>query len=349
MNPRLPYPALPALCLLALLAAACGAAEAPCRASDECPSNEACIAGRCQASDDADGGAHGDGGSADAGSVTNGGKPDGGAGDGGGPDGGGSDGGSPDAGGHDGGAPEGCVPIDDGVLSAEEAPLSFSAGISYLEAGGDEPLPVDLVGREVDGVRTWDFTGPYPGEWPVSYQASPLEGHWFADRFTGPFTGTVFVLPLSTQPTLYGVYERTQSALLLHGVASEESGRTALAYEPAVEVVRYPLRVGDTWTERTRVSGLLDRLFFQSEDTYHFSVDDEGVVLTPAGRFPSLRVRLVLELRVPIAVYPFWLDYRYVRHTFLTPCLGVSAYVASREDEAKDLFTEAERIRRLGR
>ncbi|MDF1562094.1 MAG: hypothetical protein P1V51_03575 [Deltaproteobacteria bacterium] len=339
MSPR--FLARLALPLLAVAAMACGPGpEQACDADDQCSADEVCEAGRCMLPGDPDGGASDA--STDAGLD--------GGGDGGLEDGGtdgGSDGGSD--GGTDGGTDGGgsCTIVADGRISAEEAPVVLDLPVKYLEADPADPFPVDLVGADEAGTTVWDLSGAYPGDHAVTIGASALAGHWFEHDFPGPFTGTVLVLPLEGDAGNYGVYERTGDALRLHGVASALPDETSIQYEPPIDVIRYPLELGASWSQTTSTLGTFEGLYFQSTDTWALEVEAAGVVDTPAGRFEALRLRTVLEVELPILVWPFSLTYRYVRYTFVTPCLGVAAQVASVEDETELLFTQAAELRRF--
>ena len=294
-----------------------------CVASDECDSWERCEEGQCVLVD-AGSGAGVDAGR-DAGRVV---RPDAGA-----P--------RQDAG--HGGA---CPHVDDDVLTSDELPLALGVPIRLLEARTDAGIPVDLMGDlDVDGGKVWRLDGPLPGDHPVTMTAEPLEGYWFASHF--PDGG--YVAPLDGTGETLGLFRRTDTVLEMVALFSREEDKTAITYDPPVSVLAMPLRLGDTFTSVVHAEGTLEgNPYFASTDTYEMTVDAQGTVVTPGGSFPVLRVRIVLDVSVPIAVWPFELTYHYVRYSFMTPCYGQVAHVASREGEEALLFTEAAEVRRVG-
>ena len=327
-----------------LLATACPGPAAECTAADECAADEVCRSGQCEAADDvADAGADvGDGGV----------EPDVTPMDGGSVDGGGTvvdDGGTtptPDPEPTDGGSSDRCIPNHDGVITAQELPVALGFAARYIATGSEEePVDVDLVGEVIDDVRTWRLDGTLAGDTPVSLGPVTLPDMWFGDDFAeGDYAA-----PLDAQQTAWGVFKREGNALLLLGVASDVEEDTLLIYDPPVTTAQFPLQDGDTFSSTTSVSGTFEgNPFYLSTDTWTVTVDGRGNLLTPAGTYDVLRVRTVLELSIPIAVFPFSLDYRYVRYAFLTECLGQAAYVASTEDEEQLEFTSATEVRRLG-
>lgn len=342
---------LPALC------AACSLlSEAPCRADDECDAAARCVEGACTVGDgptDAGGAPADAGGAPDAASppADAGKAPEGDAGpdsDGGpaGDDGGAStvDAGPPV---DDAGPSPFCTPVHDGVLTSAESPVVIGIGVRYLAAGSeDSPVSVDLAGSAAsDGVTEWHFEEALPGDSQLVLEAQAPEGFWFSDRFEG----ATYVAALDRAGETLGVFRRTEEAVLLLGAASAEEGYTLLTYDPPVPVLAFPLAEGDTLNVETEVSGTFEgNPYYVATDSYETVVDAAGRVVTNAGAFPVLRVRVHQTVRIPILVYPFELVYETWRYTFLTPCLGQVAYVASRLDETEPSFTEAAEVRRVG-
>lgn len=324
-----------------------------CSANDDCADDEVCNAGVCEAAnDDTDGGEPED---ADGGEPE--GEPEG-------PDGGepeGPDGGEPE--GPDGGEPDGepgaepdggepepgspCVPNNNGIITRAETPVSFDLAPRFTAGGTEEtPVPVDLVGTLEGDMRVWTFDAPYASDRQVEIGASANEGFWFSPSFPT----ADYVAPLDSDANNYGAFRREDNALLLLGVASaDESVDTLLTYDPPVVALAFPLEVGSTFSSTTDVSGTLEgNSFYTSTDTHTMTVDERGILRTFSGDIDVLRMRLELELEIPVPFFPFLLTYRYVRHSFLTECLGQVGFVASKEDEPENNFTEAVEVRRLG-
>ncbi|MEW5853795.1 MAG: hypothetical protein AB2A00_33780 [Myxococcota bacterium] len=331
-------PTFPRLIALAALlagtvAAVPGCSGTACSANDDCPLETVCRAGQCVGADEDPHGV------LDAGlSRTDGGTQRGDA----------ATAHGNDAGGQgDGGRPGGACPFDDdGVLTAEELPLALNVESRFVEARADGGIPVDLVGTtDSQGLRVWDFSAAAPGDQAFTLEALPLDDLWFGNRFPQG----AYAVPLDGESTNYAIYQRTESVVQMLGVASQEPEHTLLTYDPPVDIVRFPVTLNQAFTSNTDVSGTFEgNTFYSSSDTYDLSVDARGHLVTPAGTFPVLRVRLQHQVDVPIAFWPFVLTYKYIRYSFMTPCYSQVAYVASLEGEEELQFSTAAELRRLG-
>jgi hypothetical protein len=165
------------------------------------------------------------------------------------------------------------------------------------------------------------------------------EGQWWAPRFPG----ATYAARLTDDSDLLGVFEVTDTALLLRGVVSpaDGAGRTELTYDPAVEVLRFPLRSAATWTTTSTVSGVASGVPGAYTERYDSQVDASGELITPFATFPVLRVRVVLTRTVGLVVTT-------VRtFAFVTECFGTVASVRSRDNETSSEFTRAAEARRL--
>jgi hypothetical protein len=294
-----------------------------CIASDQCDPWERCVDGQCILVED-------------AGSA----RPDA-----------GRDGGHTlraDAGGPVDAGPHGglCPHVDDDTLTSQELPLAMGVPIRLTESRSDGGVPVDLMGDlDPDGGTVWRLDGPLPGDHPVTMTAQPLDGYWFGSHFADGG----YVAPLDGTGELLGVFRRTDTALEMLALVSREADKTRINYDPPVMVLKLPLALHDSYTSVVRASGTLDgNPFFSSTDTYQTKADARGTLVTPGGTYPVLRVRIVLDVSIPMAVWPFELNYHYVRYSFMTPCYGQVAHVASREGEQTLLFTQAAEVRRVG-
>lgn len=325
--------------------AACVPSSTQCRADDECDEGLVCAAGRCSLPDDVDAGDEGDGEDAgapgdddageDAGTTTE------------------DDGGTPpvdeDAGvppvGDDAG-PTGPGPVvDDGVLQASELPLALGVQIRFVEAASDAGVPVDLQGQAAaDGVVEWRFDQPLPGDARITVEAEPLDGKWFADAFPD----ATYTAKLG-DGAAYGAFARDETGVRMLGVASVAEDETLLTYDQPLEVLRYPLSLGATWTSTVESSGRFEgNDFYRSTDSYETTIDAAGRVITEAGAFDVLRLRVLQTVEVPVPFYPFLLEYRWVRYSFVTACYGEVAHVDSAEGEEDVVFDTAARVRRIG-
>ena len=329
-----------------LLNTACPGTETPgCQGNDDCASDEICSAGAC-----VDPNAPTDGGPADGGLPT---LDDGGLADGGGTplaDGGATDGGTIDV---DSGTepdPEpgaACIPNGDGRITSAETPVVLGANPRFTVSGSTEnPVTVDLVGTLEGDTRVWTLNESFEGDREVELGATANSGFWFSPSFPT----ADYVAALDGDSETYGAFRRDGATLYLLGVASaDEATDTLLTYDPPVVALSMPLEVGSTFSSETTVSGKFEgNSFYTSTDTHVMTVYERGVLRTFSGDIDVLRMRLELEVVIPILIFPFSLTYRYVRHSFLTECLGQVAYVASDVDEVEDNFTSAVEVRRLG-
>lgn len=320
--------------LAALAASGCSSSgETACTANDQCPSGQACRAGECVTLDTM---TMGDAGRRDASARSDGAVQE-----------------NPDAGsaGDAGDAgmmgPGECQFNDDGVLTAEELPLALNVESRFVEARGrDGGVPVNLMGAvDNSGHLTWDFSGALPGDGPATITAKPLSEFWFGPEFQDG----QYAVPLDGTGENFGIFRRTANSVDLLGVASRDPDYTLLKYEPEVTVLKFPMMLNQTFSSEVHTSGTFQtNAFYTSTDTYHMTVDAQGDVVTPAGRFPVLRLRIEQTVSVPIFVWPFSLDYKYVQYSFMAACYSQVAHVASMQDEEELNFTHAASVRRLG-
>ncbi len=246
--------------------------------------------------------------------------------------------------------PCGCMPNRDRVLTAAEAP--FRAGYQanfrvstdvtgFSTAPGCEGDDCVWALDEVGGTTTTDLVATVP-----------LAGLWFASD--PAFADATYVTPLGEfaipwvcSQTQLGVFQKTDSALVLLGVVSErEEDGTKLLYDPPVELARFPMQVGTTWTTETTATGPLcnSPLDYVIDQTYENSVDRAGRVVTPYGEFLDvLRVNTLFTRHLGLGV-----TYTTVRtHTFYAECFTTVALFRSEELETAAEFDDPAEVRRL--
>ncbi|MGE0785952.1 MAG: hypothetical protein AB7S26_09710 [Sandaracinaceae bacterium] len=247
------------------------------------------------------------------------------------------DGSATDAGAFDGGSSGLCRPNGDGVITREEAPFGPNLMARYVTA---LDVGVDSAGSTVGGTRTWDYAGSLPGDRNLDLDTGEIAGRWFADRYPG----ADYVVRLSGESELLGVFRTTATSLELLGVVSPTDGvtRTQLTYAPAVKVLVFPLQAGARWTSDVRVTGFAEGLAVNYGEVYENEVDAAGEVITPYAPFDALRVRVTLTR-----------DLTFSRVTvrqllFVTECFGTIATLVSEEGETQVEFDRAAEIRRLG-
>lgn len=167
-----------------------------------------------------------------------------------------------------------CLPNLDGVFERDEMPAQLRNAVSYLVA---QNVNVDLRGSEID------LRSEFSGEEKISLVALPLEGQWFANEFAADS----IVVPLSGAGDTLGVLRLAQSALTLVGIVSILEGHTILHYQSPIDLYRFPLSVGSTWTSESAVTGTLASVPYNGTDRYEIQVPSIESVLLPHLRFTS--------------------------------------------------------------
>lgn len=234
----------------------------------------------------------------------------------------------------------GCVPDLDGALTAAEVPLVLDTAAAYLFT---DDTTVDLAGDGDGDTRRWDWADERLEDRAVDVIATALGDQWYAPMFPGGR----FVA--AGAGGLDGIYSRDDAAVYLHGLASPTAdpsgGRTLLRYTTPVAVLRFPLAVGDAWTETGAIAGgTLSGLPYNGTDTYRIAADATGELHLPYVRFTrALRLR-TLVTSTP-AVGGVTTTRRQV--SFWFECFGEIGRATSRPDEPAEDFTTAEELRRF--
>lgn len=325
------------LSLLLAFFAGCSGSTPECRVGADCVSGVCLSNGRCQPPDD---GAmpDGDAGANDAGDAgSDGGETAYDASDGA-PDAGGDEAadGGPDAG--DGG--DGmitCTPNNDGEILRAEVPIRAGMHATFLIAAD---ATVNTAGESrPDDTRRWDLTPSLAGDHSVLVELRPLTGLWFASEFPN----ATYAAQLRDDSNLLGVFEATDDALLLLGVASpqDDYSRTLLKYADPIRVLSFPLRLGAAWTSESVVSGQASGVYSYYYEKYENQVDASGELATPYETFPVLRIRVNLTRTVGAVVTTSR------SFVFVTECFGSVAAIHSRDYESEVEFTRASEVRRL--
>jgi hypothetical protein len=193
----------------------------------------------------------------------------------------------------------------------------------------------------------WHFDQELEEEIAVYLEAESAGSHWFALDYPD----ATFVTRIAGTATMLGIYQRTLEHILLLGIASRDGDattRTQITYDPPVEVIRFPLQVGDTHTTESSAHGQYEGVpFYFAQDVYSISIDAAGTVVTPVGEFPALRVYTERTLTIPLAFYPFQITTHHKQYGFIAPCLGEIVHVTSHEGEADIEFTSAPTLERV--
>lgn len=234
-----------------------------------------------------------------------------------------------------------CVPNNDGVIERSEVP--YVVGAQALFVVNDDNTTVDAINTAptmgASGPE-WDFSAPKPGDRRVLDEVQSPMGRWWQ-----PFYPTAnFALPIDRASSNWALYRGTDTALQILATVSRDTGRTNVAFSPGVDAIRFPLREGSTWTVTSAGNGAFNGIATSTVNTYRFTVDRRGTVLTPATRFPALRLRMDLDQTVTGTII------RRTQRTylFLSECWGLVARIASVDNEMAEEFTRASEYRRLG-
>ncbi|MBX3190359.1 MAG: hypothetical protein KF819_25390 [Labilithrix sp.] len=233
----------------------------------------------------------------------------------------------------------GCSPNKDGVITREEIPIAAGLHATYRIGRNED---VSTAGTPAAGnKRAWDFSAPLASDVRVLVETQPLTGKWYGPKFSG----ATYAAKLREGSELIGVFQTSPGAFLLRGVVSPDEGltKTELTNDPPVEVLKFPLKLAETWSTDTTVTGTAQGVFLVMpySEKYESQIDAEGTLKTPLGTFDVLRVRVLLTRTVGL------LTTRIRTFAFVTECYGTIATVTSADNETDVEFTRAVEIRRL--
>ncbi len=240
-----------------------------------------------------------------------------------------------------------CAPNADGRIERAEFPLAPGQRAVFAIAKG---VAVDLAGTSAGGVTTWNLKGPYAGDTSKAVDVQAPTGKWWS----GAFPTASYALALGGAADLVGVFTLSSSELALAGVVSAADGatKTQLTYDPRPAFLRFPMKKGDAWSTTSTVTGTASGLAIgaltgtQYTETYAITVDAEGLLEVPYGRFRVLRLLTNLTRRNQFgAAIPTLPDRRTV--AFVAECFGTVATVTSNDGEPNALFTSASEVQRL--
>lgn len=234
-----------------------------------------------------------------------------------------------------------CMGNRDGVIERSEMAFLLGASVIYaVNRAGTTVDPVDTAGMTTASGRVWNYSAADPQDQRVLDEVTPPTGQWWSSSYAD----ATFAAVVDRTTNLLGVYRVSDGALELLGTVSTEQNRTNLRFTPPVAVLRFPLRMGATWTQTVTGLGTVNYTPLTNTTVYTSRIDADGEVWTPAGRFRALRMRTDLDQSIPLTVF------RTTRrtYTFITECWGVVARVASVDNESAEEFRRASEYRRLG-
>ncbi len=234
--------------------------------------------------------------------------------------------------------PGSCVPNHDGVVTRAEMPVVVGATAQWRAASNATFAVAGAA--QADGSLQWDLAKTLTGDHDLQLKTLPITGAWYA----AAFTGATYVSQLAESSDLLGIFQVTDSTLLLLGVASPTDGlqKTELTYTPPVVVLQFPLQTGSAWTTSSSVTGTATGMPVLYTETWTSKADAQGSLLAPLGTLPVLRVRTRVDRL--IGMIPSTL--RSV--LFVSECLGTVAAADAASTEYVDDFSQCSSVRRIG-
>jgi hypothetical protein len=234
-----------------------------------------------------------------------------------------------------------CVPNRDGVITRAEVPIASGLRGNFRVASD---ATISLTAQ--DGV--WDLTAALDAGKDVTSHLYDPSGEWFGELFPD----ATYYAKLSEGSDLQGIFQATDDALLLLGVASptESVSATRLSYSPPVPVLQFPLQVGAAWSVETTVSGNFNGFPISYTETYASTVDATGTLKIPFARgqgIETLRVSTAMTRGVWTFVFPYYYVTDLQSVAFVAECFGTVAAATSQEGEASAEFTDAAEVRGL--
>jgi hypothetical protein len=225
-----------------------------------------------------------------------------------------------------------CTFNNDGVIDRSEMPAMVGLGGLFAVNASGSTVAVNLN-------TPWDFSAAVTGERKVFDQLISPSGQWWSSSFSN----ADFAQRIDDGQALWGVYKITPTALQLLGVVSDQSGaqQTQLSYATPIDVVRFPLKVGDSWSSESDVSGTADGVAMFAHEKYDFTVPARGNAKIPAGTFDTLRLRMGYT-----QTYGLLVTTR-ITYLHIAECYGMVARIRSQDNETQDPFDQAAEYRRL--
>jgi hypothetical protein len=231
----------------------------------------------------------------------------------------------------------GCVPNNDGTITASEAPLQPGLHAKYRVATN---ATVSTAGQaQNDGSRNWDLTAALSGDTDITIDTTALANTWYASSFaTASYT-----TKLSPTSDLLGVFRFGKSELALEGVVSpsQQGQFTSVSYSPEAIAIQFPLAMNATWGSTSTIQGTASGVPVYYFENYQSKVDAHGSIKTPYGTFQVLRIATVLTRTVGPTVT--------ITRTFgfFAECATQVATIVSQPDEPTAEFTNAALVERL--
>lgn len=210
-------------------------------------------------------------------------------------------------------------------------------------------LTIDLQGAQANGHVVWDLASQLPAGQPSTMAVQPIPA-WAASDFPNasyvsqmiPNFGTL------TQVALLGVFEVTPTKLQMVGLISDKPDHTKLSYSGSLDMLRFPIVLGDSYETSASVSGYSDiypMVYFS--ESYTIDVLKRGKLkLIPNLTLDTLLVRVRQEVSNP---FMWWFSVKTTAFLFVAECYGTVVRLIAEEDPGDDDLSQvkAEELWRL--
>lgn len=238
-----------------------------------------------------------------------------------------------------------CEANNDGVIELGELLFDQTGLVATYRVNPPGTLDgVDVQGQLIAGKREWKHDS-LAGVVLTMKTEDPRDW-WFAEHFPGATLAIASDAGADTYQVL--ALDAPGNRMLLMGLASAAPDTTLMVYNPPIEIMRFPLRVGLEFTATGEVSeGKLRNLPIATNDTYEVEVDSEGTVLLPRLSFQrTLRMRVTVTSRGPGGTTAKAIQYQWFHECFGEIVRAV-AEPTTGGGEPDPLFSQASEYRRL--
>ncbi len=239
-----------------------------------------------------------------------------------------------------------CVPNLDGQIDAAELQPAIGVTLSYLVSPAGQQRPVDLVGQQnAQGDHLWDMSVDYASDQLATIEPTAIAGKWYE----GSFPTDAFVAPFDAAGSVEQILREDDQGVWLLGLASREQdppeGRTLLAYDQPVALLRFPIKPGESFVSTGTIkNATLRGLPYAGKDIYEVSDDATGIL-----RLPQITFTQVHRLRTKVTNQPaVGASTSQQQVSFYFECFAEVARITSLPNESATDFTTASEVRRLG-
>ncbi|MBA3541802.1 MAG: hypothetical protein H0T79_19465 [Deltaproteobacteria bacterium] len=231
-----------------------------------------------------------------------------------------------------------CAPDRDGSVTGAELPLVAGRMATFRTTTS---ATFNTAGTASGGgMRQWDLSAMLAGDADAMVALASPDGAWWS----ADFPTATYASNLSAGSDLIGVFRVEAAAVVLLGVVSPAAGsfQTKLTYEPPAKILALPFTAGSTWTTTSAVSGTVSGVGVFYDETYASLADQVGMMKTPYGEFPVVRVATDLTRTSGATTL---LTKR--QFGWFAECFGAVATVVSEDNEPASEFTDTTEVRRI--